>query len=37
MLIRVDNNVPPTRKPSSGRFPKKDSKTVAKPEKSSVW
>ncbi len=38
VLIRVDNNVPLTRRPSSGRFPKKtDSKTVAKLEKSTVW
>ncbi len=37
-LIGVDNNVPPTRRPSSGRFPKKktDPKTVAKLEKSTV-
>ncbi len=33
MLIRIDNNVPPTRRPSAGRFPKKtDCKTVAKLE-----
>jgi hypothetical protein len=33
MLIRIDNNVPPTRRPSSDRFPKKtDRKTVAKLE-----
>ncbi len=38
VLIRVDNNVPPTRRPSSGWFPKKtDPKTVAKLEKSTVW
>jgi hypothetical protein len=38
VLIRVDNNVPPTRRPNSGRFPKKTvSKTVAKLEKSTVW
>ncbi len=38
VLIRVDNNVPPTRRPSSGWFPKKtDPKTVAKLKKSTVW
>jgi hypothetical protein len=26
VLIRVDNNVPPTRRPSSGRFPKKQTR-----------
>jgi hypothetical protein len=38
VLIRVDSNVPQTRRPSSGQFPKKtDPKTVAKLEKSTVW
>jgi hypothetical protein len=26
VLIRVDNSVPPTRRPSSGRFPKKKTR-----------